>query len=204
MIKGRTLIAEEATRENFFTLGPDYQILHFATHGKVNDDAVNYSYIAFTPTGEAEDANLLYLRDLYNIRLSAALVVLSACETGVGQLHKGEGMVSLARGFSYAGVGSILMTFWNINDQCTAEIMQSFYRQLRKSMPKDEALRKAKLNYLNGQNKSDAHPFFWAAYIPTGDMTALDTPHSHYLLYVALGFAVLMLIILVVYRRRRQ
>jgi CHAT domain-containing protein len=113
------------------------------------------------------------LRNIYNLTLNADLVVLSACETGIGELKRGEGIVSLARAFAYAGAKSIITTLWSVNDKSTMHIMEEFYRQLHKGQPKDYALWKAKMEYLQKAKSETAHPFFWSAFVPVGDMRAV-------------------------------
>ncbi|MEK7256289.1 MAG: CHAT domain-containing protein, partial [Bacteroidota bacterium] len=117
---------------------------------------------------------LVFVKDLYTMRIHAALVVLSACETGIGELQRGEGIVSLARGFSYAGASSIVTTLWSIDDRSSAEIMVAFYQYLKKGLPKDEALRQAKLGYLKAsKGRNTSHPLYWAAFVPVGSMEAV-------------------------------
>jgi len=128
---------------------------------------VPYCYLAFTQTSDTLDRKL-YVRDLYNLKLNADMVVLSACETGLGELQQGEGILSLARGFAYAGAKSIISSLWSVNDKSTADIMTSFYSHLKEGKTKDDALRRAKLDYLS-QNPN-AQPFYWAAFTAVGDM----------------------------------
>jgi len=90
----------------------------------------------------------LYLTEIYGLHLNANLLVLSACETGIGKLEKGEGMISLARAFNYAGVPAIVTTLWKIDDESTSKIMEYFYENLNNSLSKNEALHQAKLTYL--------------------------------------------------------
>lgn len=103
------------------------------------------------------------------------MVVLPACETGIGKLQKGEGIISLARAFAYAGAKSIFTTLWQVSDEKTKSLMVSFYRNLKQGETKGAALRKAKLEYLDGnKGKGEAtHPFFWAGLIGIGDMSAV-------------------------------
>jgi CHAT domain-containing protein len=119
------------------------------------------------------DAALLTAAELYNLNINADLVVLSACETGVGELLRGEGVISLARAFAYAGAKSIVASLWSVNDQSTMQIMENFYVELKAGKPKNIALANAKRNYLTQNPGIQAHPFFWAAFIGLGDMTAL-------------------------------
>ena len=163
-----------ATRDNFLQHAPKSGILHLAAHGKANDEYGEYSYLAFTQPADTTENGLVFVKDLYNMRIQAALVVLSACETGIGELQRGEGIISLSRGFSYAGAASIVTTLWSIDDSASAEIMELFYKNLKAGKTKDTALREAKLVYLDRRKHSNAsHPFFWAAFIPVGDMEPL-------------------------------
>lgn len=101
------------------------------------------------------------------------MVVLSACETGIGKLKKGEGIVSLARAFAYAGAKSIFTTLWKVSDDKTVDLTLPFYQYLRKGWSKDKALRQAKLDYLKRYKGAPAHPFYWAGMIGIGDMGAV-------------------------------
>ncbi|MEL6922860.1 MAG: CHAT domain-containing tetratricopeptide repeat protein, partial [Bacteroidota bacterium] len=114
MLGGKMLIGAQATRSAFTQQAPQYRIVHLATHGKANDRIGDFSYLAFAKAEEAKQYERLYNRDLYHLQLNADMVVLSACETGIGELQKGEGMISMARGFSYAGAASIITTLWNV------------------------------------------------------------------------------------------
>jgi len=165
---------KEATKSLLIEQASRYQLLHLATHGKSDTDLGDYSFLAFTDNLAAEKtAALLYAKDIYNLSINADLVVLSACETGTGELAHGEGIVSLARAFFYAGASSVVTTLWSINDASTKNIISSFYQNLHKGLSKGAALRKAKLQYI--EKADDPNPFFWAAFILTGksDHTAL-------------------------------
>lgn len=170
---GQLFYNREANLNQFVTQADQYRIIHLATHGKADARAGDYSFLAFH-TGTVDSLyDKLYARDLYNMSLNADMVVLSACETGIGQLQRGEGIVSLARAFTFAGTKSIVTTLWAVNDVKTKELMAFFYAELEKlGMRKDAALRNAKLRYLQ-QFNTEADPFFWAGFIAIGDMTNL-------------------------------
>lgn len=163
----------QATEKQFTDYAGQYRIVHLATHGKADARIGDYSYLAFAPLPDSLENELLYVRDLYNLQLNADLVVLSACETGTGELQRGEGIISLARAFAYAGAKSIATTLWQVNDQSMQELIVDFYRYLDLGFAKDMALRQAKLDYLNRHPDSKAHPSHWAAVIGVGDMRAL-------------------------------
>ena len=171
-IKGELVTNEDATKENFLKLAPLYKIIHLATHGQANDKRGEYSFLAFSAANDSMD--LLYASDLYNIDLPAELLVLSACETGVGELKRGEGILSLARGFSFAGVKSILTTLWNVSDKKAGKLMALFYKNISKGLKKDDALRQAKLEYIATSSEREAAPFYWASYIAMGNMEAVE------------------------------
>ncbi len=175
IIGGDVYYKKEATEENFLDQADNYRIIHLATHGKANDQAGNFSYLAFTVQKDSIENEIVYMRDLYTLQLNADMVVLSACETGIGELQKGEGIISLARGFTYAGAKSIITSLWSVEDKCTKDIMISFYKYLDQGLTKDAALRQAKLDYINDEQTThvDAHPFYWSPFIGIGDMSKL-------------------------------
>lgn len=165
----------EATEEQFKQIASDYQIIHFATHGMANSKDPDFSLLAFTEIPDDQENEFLYVSDLYNLELQADMVVLSACETALGKNFKGEGIMSLARGFSYAGAKSIFTTLWSVNDHSTYNIIKGFYHYLQQGMDKDEALQQSKLNYISRANNFTAHPFLWSPYILVGDTNAIPS-----------------------------
>lgn len=174
LLGGQLLAGTEATADKFRSLAANHRILHFATHAKVEDGDMDYSFLAFSETEDTLDEDKIFIRDLYDLQLPADLVVLSACETGIGELQRGEGIISLARGFAYAGAKSIVTSLWSANDRSTAEIMVNFYRQLEEGKTKDEALHSAKMTYLEQQSDPlAAHPYYWATFVAIGDMGAI-------------------------------
>lgn len=197
LLGGDMFIGTSATEEQFTQLASKYQILHLATHAKSNDEVGDYSFLAFADIQDSLENEILYTLDLYNLQLNADMVVLSACETGLGELQRGEGIVSLARGFFYAGAKSIVSTLWSVNDAATMELMQSFYTYLKAGQSKDFSLRQAKLDFLQSHSHVEAHPFFWGAMVAVGDMEPIDLRNSFpwwwVLLAIAMGSLVLYL-----------
>lgn len=171
IIGGKALIGINATETQFKANANQYKILHLSTHGIVNDQMNDYSFIAFTIQKDSIENELLYNRELYDLSLNADMVVLSACETGLGKILWGEGITNLTRGFSFAGAKSIIPTLWRINDQSTSNLMENFYKELKAGKKKDKALRQAKLDFL--YNSPTYEPYYWAAFIPVGDMQPL-------------------------------
>ena len=133
-----------------------------------------HSRLLFTQIDEidGEDGDL-HSWELYNMHLNARLAVLSACNTGFGKLNRGEGVMSLGRAFAYAGCPSVILSLWPAQDAVTADIMSDFYTNLVNSVPIDQSLRKAKLNYLENSNDIFSHPFYWAGFVAQGDTSPL-------------------------------
>ncbi len=146
----------------------EYRILHFATHGLVNEKNPKLSGLLLAPedTTSKEDG-ILHLGEIYNLNLNADLVVLSACETGLGQVAKGEGIIGLTRGFLYAGASNLLVSLWQVSDATTADLMVDFYDKMLGGMSKPEALREAKLQMIR-RHPEYAKPYYWAPFILVG------------------------------------
>ncbi len=161
---------EEASEEN--VKAPErlqhYQMVHFSTHGYVNEVRPRFSGLVLSlPQSGANSASedgLLSAYEIFNLKLNAELVVLSACETGLGKEVKGEGLMSLTRAFMYAGTPSVVVSLWNVNDESAADLMIRFYRNLKTGMNKGEALRQAQLETI----RDNGFPFFWAPFVLVG------------------------------------
>ena len=167
LIGGRVYEDSAATLQNFLKEAPKHKILHIATHGVVDDKHPLESCLYFYPDG-TDEGQTLKIHDLFSLSVNSELAVLSACNTGNGKLEGGEGIMSLARGFSYAGVPGIAMSLWNVNDKSTAFIMDRFYEHLRSGYSKNEALRLAKLDYLDQSDQLLASPYYWGGFIFIG------------------------------------
>ena len=107
------------------------------------------------------------------------MAVLSACNTGYGKLIKGEGIMSLARAFSYAGCPSVVMSHWQVDDKSTSELMELFYKELSEGKAKDEALRLAKLEYLKHSNITTSHPFYWSSFVVIGSTNPITETRNN-------------------------
>jgi len=176
--KTQSYLDAEANKSTFLNQANEYALLHLSSHARMNDQSPDDSFISFTQQADSlSEQELLYMKDLYNMRLQSELVVLSACETALGQLQSGEGIISLARAFSYAGAKSILTTQWRVNDQRTTELIVDFYKNLHEQMPKDEALFLAKNKMIDGGLY--AHPYYWAGFIPIGDMGVIKMKNTN-------------------------
>jgi CHAT domain-containing protein len=178
----------EASKNNFLKNASKYGILHLSTHAS-SGDFVNPANLLFYD-------DTLILNELYSLDLSPDLVVLSACETGVGKLYKGEGAMSIARGFQYAGAENILFSLWQINDLSTSQIMQSFYENYNEQESAFIANHHSKLAYLENDAISNIKksPYYWSAFVYYG---TFETPnHVNTVFYVIFGILMLLIVLL--------
>ncbi|MEM9831655.1 MAG: CHAT domain-containing protein [Bacteroidota bacterium] len=206
-VGGSLYLEEKATKQLFLKIAGSYNILHLATHASVNDENPLQSFIAFYPQDEQSIAGYrLYTHELYNLRLdSVNLVVLSSCDAGNGQLVKGEGIISLARAFAYAGCPNIMTTLWKADDKAAADIASQMHHYLKDGYAKDEALRRAKLDYLrNSENKDLRSPYYWANFIFIGDPAPIYDNYSW--IWWAIAGAIILLVAgtLIIIKQRQQ
>lgn len=184
-IKAETFVGSFAQEASFKQKASKFSILHLAMHTIINDSLPMYSKLVFSnPDKNSNDDGFLNTFEIYNMKLNARLAVLSACETGTGKLQKGEGVMSMARGFIYAGCPSIVMTLWQVEDKAGSKIMSDFYNYLSKGKRKDIALRMAKLNHLKSSDPLTAHPHYWLGYVSIGDPEPLFSGKDFYFVLV--------------------
>lgn len=187
--RSTTYIGREATESRFKSVAPNASLLHVASHGYLDREFPLDSGLVMTPSpggGEGDNGLLQAWEVFEQVQLNTDLVTLSACETGLGEVLQGEGLIGLTRAFQYAGARSILASLWRVSDQSTAELMEHFYVGLAKGVPKDAALRNAQLALLRGtkiapqdsalrgvgglvESTHVKHPFYWAAFELIGD-----------------------------------
>jgi len=183
-----------ATEKAFRNAVEDYSIVHLASHGIVDSKNSLFSKILFSPydTDSINDG-FLNTREILGMNIPANMVVLSACNTGSGALSAGEGVMSLANGFFYAGAKSVVMTLWTANDESTANIMGNFYENLSNGETKSQALRAAKLDYLKNANSLSAHPYYWAHFVVNGDDSSIVQHKSPWYLIASLVVGLIFL-----------
>jgi CHAT domain-containing protein len=163
MIKGsKVFLRKQATKAEVRKYGGSAQYIHFASHGIFKPEQPLESGLALAPEGDGN--GMLTVGELYEMRLDADLITLSACETALGKIEKGDDVVGITRGFLYAGANSIVSTLWQVDDEATGMLMQNFYKQL-KTTDKRTALRNAQLALRNG---AKSQPYYWAAFQITG------------------------------------
>ncbi|MEP7010264.1 MAG: CHAT domain-containing protein [Acidobacteriota bacterium] len=180
----QTFLGAEATEEKVKAIGRGARILHFATHARLDDRfPLNSSLLLSMPESFPEDREngILQVWEIFEgMRLDADLVVLSACDSGLGEEQGGEGLIGLTRAFQYAGARTVIASLWEVRDEATAELMIRFYRHLTSGQPKDQALQAAQRELLagpieipgpDGQTiRFDATaPYYWAAFQVIGD-----------------------------------
>ena len=167
----------EANRATVMKLqGEQYRIIHFATHGDLDTEHPELSAIVlslFDSQGrDLKEEGFLRLHDIYNMKLPADLIVLSACETGLGQMLKGEGLIGLTRGFMHAGSPRVVASLWRVEDLGTSTLMKRFYQHMaRGNMSPPSALRQAQIEML--RHKRWNSPYFWAGFVLQGEWSAI-------------------------------
>ena len=149
-------------KEDILNIASGAKIIHLATHSCLDSENSDYSRIFF-------DDGYITNIDLQLQEINADLAVLSACESGYGELVKGEGAMSISKGFFHAGCKSTLVSLWPVDDCSTSEFMKHFYTYLQEGDKKDIALKKAKQTYLETAHPSRTHPYYWAGFILIGD-----------------------------------
>jgi CHAT domain-containing protein len=204
IVGGRSFKGNEATEDNFKADASASGIIHLAMHSVIDPENPMYSKLVFTQTNDGKEDGLLNAFEIYNLQLEAKLAVLSACNTGYGKLEKGEGVMSFARGFLYAGCKSILMTLWTVEDKSGYLLTSAFYRELNEGKNVNEALRSAKLEFLKNADQLRSHPYFWAAYVNIGSTDKVFTERRSNYNYVPLIFISVAVIIFILIISRKS
>jgi CHAT domain-containing protein/Tfp pilus assembly protein PilF len=160
----------EATEERLKALNlASFKILHFATHSLIDENAASRSALVLTRDSHSAEDGFLQAGEIYNLKLNADLVVLSACQTAGGKMEKGEGIQGLGRAFFCAGSKSVMASLWNINDRSTAHFMKLFYGCMAEGKAVQEAIRLAKIKMCRS---GDSPPYYWAAFVLIGQGNA--------------------------------
>jgi|GEM_PF-2126960 len=198
LLNSDVYLGKAASKATFLATANKYSILHLAMHSSINTINSEFSNLSFG----ASEAEKLFISELYNLSLTADLAVLSACDTGVGNLKKGEGLINVSKAFTYAGVPSTITSLWKVPDKETAQIMESFYKHLKAGAPKNRALQLAKLDYVNTVEDSFLkHPFYWAGFVLSGDISPVSSGNNYWWLLL-LSFPFLLLIFRKTLRKR--
>ncbi len=198
-LEGKIFTDENATKDQFLQSVNKYGTLHLATHASVNNENPSRSFIAFYPKNNEYK---LYAREIADLKLdSTQLVILSACETGTGQLVRGEGLMSLSRAFAYAGCPNIITSLWKAEDRATTFLTQQLHYYLDKNYTKDKALQQAKLDLLTNEEIDPGlkSPNYWAHLIFIGDYEARHNSSNWW--WIALAILVAALAYIIVKRK---
>ena len=191
------IVADYATKRNFLDRFPKYKIVQLYTHA-ADTSASGEPVIYFADSA-------LYLSELIREEVPAArLIVLSACETGLGELNKGEGVFSFNRGFAALGIPAAVTTLWSVDAESTYQITELFYKYLSKGFPTDIALQKAKLEFLKTASKEKSLPYFWAGPILSGKTETIEFSNSNPLKWIALAVGLALIISLFYWLKTRN
>jgi CHAT domain-containing protein len=166
--RARTLVGTPATERAFRTLAPGQEIVHLATYGVLNKHNPMFSFVELGAGGaESDEDGRLEVHEVFGLTLNARLLVLSACQTGVGagaltDVPPGDDWVGLVQAFLYAGASNVMATLWPVSDVATARLMDRFYKELAAGRPETEAL--ALAQRAAARDAGTAHPFYWAGF----------------------------------------
>lgn len=187
--EGKYLENAEATFDNFKKNAADYSILHLSTHASSGDIETPASIKFY-------DQEILY-SELYNLHINPDLVVLSACETGIGKLYKSEGAMSIARGFQLAGAQNLLFSLWKVNDFTTSVFMDYFYQNIKNKQSYFEANRQAKLDFLKDKTIPNAKksPYYWSAFVYYGAVETSEKTNYGLYIWVSIGIIGLLFLL---------
>lgn len=191
--KGTVFLKDQASKANWLEHFSQYKVHHLSTHADI--DSTGNHWIAF-----ADDK--LYLKEIYATKNISDMLVLSACNTSVGELQKGEGVMSLTRGFFHSGVKSVVASLWEVNDISGKEILIDFYKELNKGITKSAALRNAKLNYLKDQKEVDISPFYWSTFIVIGDNSPINSTYTIFWILPIIGILILIIFIAILLTKK--
>ncbi len=199
ILNGKINSGQDASSINFINSDNQNRIIHLATHACVNEENPMLNKIFFSD-------NSLTLFDFYNTKLNTELVVLSACNTGFGKIQKGEGVMSIAKGFMAAGSPSTMLSLWSVDDCSTSDLMGYYYKNLKAGDKKNKALQNAKLKYLETAPKAQKHPFYWGAFVQFGNIEPVEFSGGmgwkYYWIGLGLGL-ILLLYYLLIYRKQK-
>ena len=201
--RGTFLYGAGVTEKNFKDKAAGFDLLHLAVHGS-GDTGEDYSATLYFRDKEGPEDGRLYWYELYNMNLRASLAVLSSCESGIGKTYRGEGMLSMANAFTFAGCGNIVMGLWKVDDQVSVRLMDTFYSELLDGMAIDEALAIAKRTYLASADQVSANPKLWGSLVAYGETPILradEIPTSW--VVVALTVLVIAIVLLVIKTRKK-
>jgi CHAT domain-containing protein len=176
LLKGDLVAGSKATEKHFKGVAQLNDLLHLAMHTHIDEKNPLFSKLIFSASSDTTEDGFLNMYEVYGLKLNAKLVIISACRSGDGNLIRGEGLLSLARGFQYAGSQSLIAAQWRIDDFSGSEVMIEFSKNLVKGIPQNIALQRAQVRFLHSADPLRSHPYFWASYQLIGYSGALVYP----------------------------
>lgn len=202
ILEGTYFYGKAANEMNFKKFANTSRVLHLALHGDIDNNNPDNLKIYFSK-GSQKDDDQLFSHELYSMYIPADLVVLSACNTGNGQISNAEGIQSLGNAFQYAGTKSLLLSSWEISDKTTPKIMRQFYKNLKEGMPKHKALQKAKIDFLEKANTFNAVPFYWGSFYILGNTQPISFTTTNYIGW-SMAILIALFVIFIVTRKRNN
>ncbi|WP_299890486.1 CHAT domain-containing protein [uncultured Lacinutrix sp.] len=188
------LFKEKASKKGFMSNLNKFKIIHINSHAEVDEN--NEPWIAF-----AEEK--LKLEELYGLNNQADLVVLDACKTDIGSIERGEGVMSLSRGFFYSGTKSIIASQWNVNEQSNNKILQAFYKNIKLGQTKSNALHNAKLDYLKNHQLELSSPYYWASLTLMGNSEAIEITSNTSIWVISLVIIFGLIFLFLILKKRK-
>lgn len=193
LLGGEASLGNEAREGMLKRLGNENRILHFATHAIADDEEQVNSRLYFSLEGTSEEDGILYAHEIYGLNLNSPLTVLSACQTGKGPILQGEGVMSLARAFQYSGSQRVLTTLWKTDDRAGANLTTSFFESIAAQISPQQALKSARLAWLDQSDTYHCHPYYWSGYVLIGEGEAIHLAQprwytQYWIWIVGIGF----------------
>ncbi|HYX09611.1 MAG TPA: CHAT domain-containing tetratricopeptide repeat protein [Bacteroidales bacterium] len=206
LTNGRIFTGKEATERNFKRYAGRYDLIHLAMHAVINNKNPMYSKLVFTANNDSAEDGLLNTYEVYNMQLKARMAVLSSCNSGKGKQQKGEGIMSMARAFLYAGCPSIVMSLWEVEDKSGIKLMTDFYQNLQNGENKIHSLAMAKKDFINSADMLTAHPYFWSGYEVIGNPGPVFSNKSAVRInwMVSLGGTISIFLLVIIFMKLRR
>jgi CHAT domain-containing protein/tetratricopeptide (TPR) repeat protein len=195
---GLVFLSEEATETNFKLNAPGSKIIHLSTHSLLYK---NQPLIIFSQQADGDDDGYLEVSEILQLDLQSDLIVLSSCRSGLGKIDEAEGILGMQKAFFEAGASSIIVSLWDVNDKYTSYFMKEFYEFLSEGLDKPEALRKAKLSFIN---KYSANPYYWAAFVLSGNPSGMKIQSASTfgaLSYLLIALFIMLIVSFLYYKR---
>lgn len=204
---GRAFLNQEAAKSVFLSKANEYKIIHIGTHAETDNLNPELSRLVFAKPFDNDtitEDNSLFAFEIYNYNLQSELAVLTACETGKPHHQPGEGMISLTHAFTYAGSKSIVTSLWKVDEQSSATIIASFYDYLKQGSSKDDALRKAKLDYLKKAEGRTLAPQYWAGLVLMGDASPIAIESNTNWLWFVIPLLMILLVFIIFINKKNK